>query len=401
MCNSYFRTIIEQSKDDISLLSEMYDVPNVLLDDYERGFIKGVKNYFVKHGVAPDWQNVIVYKNPELSIVLSDPTPLSFQREKFYDNKRKQLSYDKLIEAEGLARNGNLADLPSTLESIRQICSTDINKQYISMQGVSIDDLRHSGYFIKTGIQQLDDDLGGLGSGETACLFARPGMGKTNFSIYEAWKMSHWAKIGYVTCEASMATVRSRFACIEGGINPRRIRGEMTEQTENELNNALSSLVARKAEILIYTGVNDLDRIDNFVLQDGDKFDVLFVDAVYKMDLGANATDEYARVAKVVMGLVDKNSKSWKKPLFLSSQINRAGGGKDVEPDLTNVAFTDAFARELDLGLVLTQHPESNNGKIFTVIKDRNGSILGQKIISYFDPVTMRYDFPEPSKDFD
>ena len=96
---------------------------------------------------------------------------------------------------------------------------------------------------IKTGFENLDNNLYGLNLGEVVVIAARPGMGKTQFMVNLVTNIAQLHKVQFFTFDLSKAALLNRFVACLTGISTKYLLHKRLSNTEYD------KLVASKSKI--------------------------------------------------------------------------------------------------------------------------------------------------------
>ena len=192
-----------------------------------------------------------------------------------------------------------------------------------------IDMLQRSGEDIRgvpTGFADLDNCLNGFGKSNLIILAARPGMGKTAFSINMAQHMSVISKksIGFFSLEMSREELVDRLLVGQADIDAWKLKsGRLDQQDFLKLSDAMGVL----ADANIY--IDDTPGLSIFEIRTRARrlmtehhIDILFVDYL-QLAHGRTRDNRVQEVAEISQGL--KNiARELKIPVVALSQLSRA-----------------------------------------------------------------------------
>lgn len=252
-------------------------------------------------------------------------------------------------------------------------------------------------FFIPTGFQEIDEDLGGWHKGEElGVLFARTGQGKSWVLIKmleHAWKMN--LTPGLLEPEMSANKTGYRFDTLHQHISSQALyRGEDIQGYERYINklseNKIPFYVTHPKDFKNNVTVS---KLKSWV--ESNKLDILAIDGIsYLKDerkqRGDNKTTELTHISEDLMQL----SIDLEIPVLVVVQSNREGQLNE-DLDLTNIRDSDGIAYNASIVLSIQQ---KETGLQIQNIKARN-SRVGIKWVYMWDTDKGTFDYiPQPEK---
>ncbi len=243
-----------------------------------------------------------------------------------------------------------------------------------------------------TGFSGLDKVLVGMGPGDLILVGARPGMGKTSFTMNIATKVAHASKktVCVFSLEMSAEQLVSRMLSSEALVDSHAIRsGKLSSEDWENL--ARASSVLSECEILIddtagisATGMRaKLRRVKNLGLIVIDYLQLMQSDNTKKNDSRVNDVADISRNLKLM-------AKDLKVPVICCAQLSRGPESRtDKRPMLSDLRDSGAIEQDADVVLFLYRNEyydksensnEIQNTAEIIVAKNRHGSLENVKM---------------------
>lgn len=237
-----------------------------------------------------------------------------------------------------------------------------------------------------TGFSGLDKVLVGMGPGDLILVGARPGMGKTSFTMNIATKVAHLSKkaVCVFSLEMSAEQLVSRMLSSEALVDSYAIRsGNLSGEDWEKLARASSML--SECEILIddtagisATGMRaKLRRVKNLGLIVIDYLQLMQSDNTKKNDSRVNDVADISRNLKLM-------AKDLKVPVICCAQLSRGPESRtDKRPMLSDLRDSGAIEQDADVVMFLyrneyyntaDKNEEIQNTAEVIVAKNRHGS---------------------------
>lgn len=254
----------------------------------------------------------------------------------------------------------------SKLKSLAEITEENKDKYFI-------DDGKPK---IMTGMQQLDEILGGFDGGDLVLIGARPAVGKSAFasqlSMYFAEQLH--LKVGYFNLEMQEKQIYERFVAMKSGIEITRIRRatRYLDDEEERFRKANEYLMTVK-DIVISTGSKKISDIRSECR--GQNFGVIIIDylQLIKSD-GSYKGNRYAEVGQISHSAkalaMDMNI-----PVIALCQLNRTVEGRETkEPSMSDLRESGDFEQDASTILMLwNTNKDDRSEKCIKVEKQRQG----------------------------
>jgi replicative DNA helicase len=247
---------------------------------------------------------------------------------------------------------------------------------------------------LKTGIKALDASMGGMHPSDLTIVGARPGVGKTAFSVSVLRNVAKSGKkIGFFSTEMSVFQVMGRFTSIEANINAHKLRHADLDELDYSRLTAATSVISQfnlricdKPAITI----GELAMQARAWAADGG-IDLIAVDYLTRLHIDKPSGNQNLDVGVIVTEL--KNiARNLNIPVMVLAQLNRqVSNRKDKFPVMSDLRDSGIIEQEADQILMLyrpNDEEEKEGGKPIIIIeKNRHG---GCGIVRCeFEPSTM------------
>jgi len=247
---------------------------------------------------------------------------------------------------------------------------------------------------VPTGFKDLDDTLAGMQKSNLLILAARPGVGKTAFSLSLALNASvkHRFKVGYFSLEMSKEEIVDRMLVNQGDIDAWRLKtGRLDETDFEKLSEAMGVLADAPLFIDDTPGQSVLEvRTKARRLSAEQGLDLIIVDYLQLMH-GTTTDNRVQEVAEISQGL--KNlARELKVPVVALSQLSRAvesrGGSK--QPQLSDLRESGSIEQDADVVMFLYREADEAPEHVkLNISKHRNGPL--RQIDLYFKGDRIRF----------
>ncbi len=245
-----------------------------------------------------------------------------------------------------------------------------------------LDELQRTGGELRgvpTGFADLDEMLAGLQPSNLIILAARPGMGKTAFSLNIAHHVGVTAKrrVGIFSLEMSREELVDRLLVSQADIDAWRLKtGRLTQQDFLKLSDAMGVLAEAPLFIDDTPGLSVFEmRTRARRLMSEHHIDMLVVDYL-QLSHGRTRDNRVTEVGEISQGL--KNiARELKIPVLALSQLSRAIESRgEKTPQLSDLRESGSIEQDADVVMFLYRKdddiPESVSVKI---AKHRNGAL--------------------------
>jgi replicative DNA helicase len=243
---------------------------------------------------------------------------------------------------------------------------------------------------IPTGYKDLDNLIAGFQKSNLVILAARPGIGKTAFSLGIAQQVAveHKRPVGFFSLEMSKEELVDRLLVAQADIDAWKLKtGKLNEDDFTALSNAMGELAEAPLYIDDTPALSILEmRTKARRLQSEYGLDILFVDYL-QLARSRNLENRVQEVSEISQGL--KNlARELKIPVIALSQLSRAVEQRGTKrPQLADLRESGSIEQDADLVMFLWREDDDPNpGKIINVSLDiskhRNGP-LGQVKLAF------------------
>lgn len=390
--------IIEQvfnkilSNKDISII-----IDNGLDAEYFPGYedeYNFLLDYYERYGSVP---STVTFLDafPEFNIFAVDEPD-----DYLFDSLFELYTYNKFAKGWAEVRDiisdsptGALDKLRSILDNLpaqSRVHTTDIIKDAaLRLQSLVKKQEDSRGYFIKTGFDELDAEVGGWNRGEEfAVIFGRTGQGKSWIllkTLTEACRSGN--RVGLVSPEMSPDRIGYRFDSILNGFSNYKLTSAKIlneEDTLNQYRTYIDSLSQSQDFFMVATPKDfnrrvTVSKLRKWCLQN--KLDILAIDGIKYLDderrkNGDSVSTMLTNISEDLMSL----SIELKIPVLACVQANRSGArteDQDGVPDLENIRDSDGIShsaskvlairqREDRLEMQLKKNRDGKTGQMFT-----------------------------------
>ena len=237
-------------------------------------------------------------------------------------------------------------------KELRTIVQTAI-REMEEMNNKSSDEVQ-----VRTGIQALDEKIGGWQRSDLIILAARPGMGKTSFvlSIARNAALQFNKKVAFFSLEMSSIQLVHRLFSIESGISSEKIsRGKLDQQEWERLMEKINVLFSSNLIIDDTPALSIFDlRAKCRRLKAHNDIDLIIVDYLQLMQgnnesgkVGGNREQEISHISRSLKAL----AKDLNVPVIALSQLSRAveqrPGSK--RPQLSDLRESGSIEQDADM----------------------------------------------------
>lgn len=229
-------------------------------------------------------------------------------------------------------------------------------------------------YSLYTGFYDLDSLTDGLHEGELTVVGARPGVGKTTFSLQIAEKIARKGKaVAYVSLEMSSTQLIQKILSRKARVNSRKIRnGELTEEEIGKI--AYASQDISDMNFTIITKASSIQQIEIEArrLKNKNKLDLLIIDYLQLVRNAGRFNSREQEVADISRTL-KLLSLEMEIPIVALCQLNR--NASKNEPTLADIRESGAIEQDADNVIFLYQLNPENNLVTVDLQKQRAGNI--------------------------
>lgn len=248
---------------------------------------------------------------------------------------------------------------------------------------------------LPTGLNVLDEQLGGFHKSDLIILGARPSLGKTALMIN--FMVNGGNKVGCISSEQSAAQLGMRCISLQSTVSLHDMRLAKYKEEENSfITQAVSTLSDRQIYVNDRPGINILEiqrQAREWVQKYG--IQILFVDYLQKINPSMNHNTKADAVGEVAIGL--KNlAKELNIPVVALAQVNRSVESRtDKRPMSSDLKDCGIIEQEADVIAMLYRDEVYNDNTDqkgiaeINIEKNRSGPIGDLKCM--FDKKTLRF----------
>jgi replicative DNA helicase len=254
-----------------------------------------------------------------------------------------------------------------------------------------IHDAKDSGGIgLKTGINDLDNVLGGLQPSDMTIVGARPGVGKTAFAISILHSLAKKGKrVGFFSTEMAVFQVMGRLASLEGNIPAAKLRhADLDDLDFARLSNATNSITGMDFRICDKPAitVGELAMQARAWQADGG-IDFIAVDYLTRLHPDKPSQNQVQDVGNIATAL--KNlARNLNIPVMVLAQLNRGSTNRaDKTPVMSDLRDSGVIEQEADQ-IIMLYRPEEGAAEVI-VDKNRHGECGVVRCI--FEPNTMHW----------
>jgi len=235
---------------------------------------------------------------------------------------------------------------------------------------------------VPTGFRDLDNKLSGMQDTNLIILAARPGQGKTAFSLNIAQHVAVDLKqtVGFFSLEMSKEELVDRLLVSQADVDAWRLKtGKLNDEDFSRLSEAMGVLSDAPLYIDDTPGLNIFEmRTKARRLQVGKQLKLLIIDYLQLIDPGRHQDSRVQEVSMISQSL--KNlARELKVPVLAISQLSRAVEARGTkEPQLADLRESGAIEQDADVVMFLyrqdaeSEHWDQQIMKL-KIAKHRNG----------------------------
>lgn len=301
---------------------------------------------------------------------------------KIKDYSKKRAIFDLLKETQIQVQNQENIDvfiesLISKMQKIEFQVQKDVS--FVKQVVDTIDEIekninKKEDLSLYTGFFDLDDLTDGLHNGELTVIGARPGVGKTTFSLQIAENISRKNKtICFVSLEMSENQLIQKLLSLRTGINSRKIRnGDLSQNQLEQLSIECGKISDLKFNILTKANTIQQIEINARRLKNQNKLDLLIIDYLQLLRNNGKFNSREQEVADISRTL-KLLSLELEIPIIALCQLNR--NANRSEPTLADIRESGAIEQDADNVIFLYQENPDNNITTIDLQKQRAGNI--------------------------
>ena len=345
---------LKARKEEISILTinNELDNSNKMLE-----YISNLGNYIAQTSFRTAFQILKRYSKQRQVFNLSKDIQMQVRSEEDIDIFiEKQISTLQKIELQTQKEDTFMSQINDALFDIEK----NLNKK--------------QDYSLYTGFYDLDSLTDGLHEGELTVVGARPGVGKTTFSLQIAEKIARKGKaVAYVSLEMSSTQLIQKILSRKARVNSRKIRnGELTEEEIGKI--ACASQDISDMNFSIITKASSIQQIEIEArrLKNKNKLDLLIIDYLQLVRNAGRFNSREQEVADISRTL-KLLSLEMEIPIVALCQLNR--NASKNEPTLADIRESGAIEQDADNVIFLYQLNPENNLVTVDLQKQRAGNI--------------------------
>lgn len=307
-----------------------------------------------------------------------------------YATRRKLISDASVLIEKSFDEGLEVKDLLDTAEQkVFSLSQANLKQGFIPLRSVlsesfdRLDELsKKSGSIrgVSTGFGDLDNCLAGMQDSNLLILAARPGMGKTAFSLNIVQYATAVSKVpvGYFSLEMSKEELVDRMLVSQADIDAWRLKtGKLTQDDFGKLSEAMGVLAEAPLYIDDTPGMSILEmRTKARRLKAEHDLGLVVVDYL-QLVKGRTMDNRVQEVAEISQGL--KNlARELKVPVLALSQLSRAieSRGSGSSPQLSDLRESGSIEQDADVVMFLyREDPEDIESVKLNIAKHRNGGL--------------------------
>ena len=240
---------------------------------------------------------------------------------------------------------------------------------------------RKKNYDYYTGFFDLDGLTDGLHGGELTIIGARPGVGKTTFSLQIADKIASKNKnVAYISLEMSAEQIIQKILAKRTRVNSRKIRnGDLKNEEIEKIGTACGEISELSLSIL--TKANTIQQIEMEArkMRNQNKLDLLIIDYLQLVRNIGNFKSREQEVADISRTL-KLLSLELEIPIIALCQLNR--NASKNEPTLADIRESGSIEQDADNVIFLYQEDSESNIVKVDLQKQRAGN-TGKTILKF------------------
>lgn len=229
-------------------------------------------------------------------------------------------------------------------------------------------------YDFYTGFFDLDALTDGLHGGELTIVGARPGVGKTTFSLQIADRIASKKKnVIYISLEMSEEQIIQKLLARRTRVNSRKIRnGDLDEKEIEDISIECGKISDLPMNILTKTNTIQQIEVEARRMKNRNKLDLLIIDYLQLVrNIGSfkSREQEVADISRTLKLL----SLDLEIPIIALCQLNR--NASRSEPTLADIRESGSIEQDADNVIFLYKEDEESNLVIVDLQKQRAGNI--------------------------
>lgn len=305
--------------------------------------------------------------------------------------KRRMISLAATLNELAFDESRQTDDLLDEAErNIFSLSQTHIEKGFVPLKDVlaesfdRLDELQKNAGGMRgvpTGFLDLDETLSGMQKSNLIILAARPGVGKTAFSLNIAMQTAvlHKRKVAYFSLEMSKEELVDRLLVSQADIDAWRLKtGKLSEDDYAKLSDAMGVLADAKIYIDDTPGITVLElrtKARRLMAEQG--IDLIVVDYLQLMHgSGLYKENRVLEIGEISQGL--KNiARELKVPVLSLAQLSRAVENRGTkQPMLSDLRESGSIEQDADVVMFLYREDDDERENVkLGIAKHRNGAL--------------------------
>ena len=242
----------------------------------------------------------------------------------------------------------------------------------------------------RLGFAKIDKAIGGLDNGDVIIIAARPGVGKSAFSLQMIRKFGRDGyRVGYFNLEMAEKQIYERSIAAASGIDMTRIRlATNFLNDEKEKFEKGNEILSKETNVTTFTGMQTINSIRAIQKQNG--FQIIVIDYLQLIQSTSRRNNRVSEVGDISRGL-KAIATDFNIPVIALSQLNRASEmNKDKEPTMSELRESGDIEQDASVILMIwNPNAEDLTEKKIKVEKSRNGYVERETL--YFDGKHMTF----------
>lgn len=345
---------LKTKKEEISILT----INNEMNDNNKSlEYISNLGDYIYKTSFETAYEILKSYSKQRQVFNLSKDIQMKVRNEENIDVFiEKQIKALQNIEMQTKQENTFIEQIDKTLREIEK----NLNKK--------------QDYSLYTGFYDLDGLTDGLHCGELTVVGARPGVGKTTFSLQIAERIASKGKaVAYVSLEMSSTQLIQKIIARKARVNSRKIRNaELTADELEKIATVSQNIMDMNFTIITKSSSIQQIEIESRRLKNKNKLDLLVIDYLQLVRNTGNFKSREQEVADISRTL-KLLSLELNIPIIALCQLNR--NASKAEPTLADIRESGAIEQDADNVIFLYQLNPENNLVTIDLAKQRAGNI--------------------------
>lgn len=341
----------------------------------------------IKNRIDPSNRKILKYLSDLGKYVYKTNPKTAYEILKNNTKKREVFKLSKKIQEEIRKEEEIDIYIEKTIAELQKIeFQTEKENVFIELVSKTAEQIekninKKKDYDYYTGFFDLDALTDGLHDGELTIVGARPGVGKTTFSLQIANKIAEKNKqVVYISLEMSEEQIIQKMLAKKARVNSRKIRnGDLESDEIDKIGLACGEI--SELPINILTKANTIQKIEIEArrMKNKNKLDLLIIDYLQLVRSIGNFKSREQEVADISRTL-KLLSLELEIPIIALCQLNRNASRN--EPTLADIRESGSIEQDADNVIFLYQEDEENNIVTVDLQKQRAGN-TGKSILKF------------------